>query len=165
MKAKLTPSQEVLLRTFRIAPGGSHLRWSVTPGGGTYAGDVAGTKDPGGWSVKISGKKYPVSRVIWKMLYNEDPPHVDHKNRDPFCNDPGNLRAATFSQNMMNRRLFKNNTIGHTGVGVNRNGSYWAVVYVDNKEVRLGNYASKEEAIEARRRGVVDHHGQFGAVL
>lgn len=65
--------------------------------------------------------------------------------------EPSNCRWATRGEQMLNRRMFSNNTTGATGV-VKRDGRFVARVDLDRTRYQLGTYASFEEAVGARER-------------
>jgi hypothetical protein len=80
--------------------------------------------------------------------------YVDHINRNRLDNRRSNLRAASHRLSALNRGLNKNNTTGVKGVyHRSDNGRWKATIFVDRKEYSLGNYATKEEAIRARKDG------------
>src|SRR5690242_4569803 len=50
---------------------------------------------------------------------------IDHKNRNGLDNREINLRETTYQQNMLNRKLFKNNTSGYNGISFNKRENAW----------------------------------------
>lgn len=53
-----------------------------------------------------------------------------------------------------NRKLNQNNTSGYSGVSFNKNKNKWqAYMKLQYKNICLGTFATKEEAIEARKKG------------
>ena len=84
------------------------------------------------------------------------PEQLDHINRNSVDNRIENLRIASKSENMMNRKTFKNSTSGCRGVSWNKHLEKW-VVYVDvnKKRKHLGYFDTAEEAhkvfMEAKR--------------
>lgn len=79
---------------------------------------------------------------------------IDHEDRDSLNNQRYNLRPATVKQNNENRQLASNNTSGHPGVYFNKrnkNKKWEARIFHYGKQVFLGNYTTKEEAIKARK--------------
>ena len=71
---------------------------------------------------------------------------VDHKDGNGLNNQKSNLRLATRSQNMMNRRMQKNNTTGYRGVFITPSKRYKAMIGFNKKLMCLGTYATPEEA-------------------
>jgi hypothetical protein len=81
---------------------------------------------------------------------------------DTLNNRRSNLRIATKSQNCMNRRIYRNNTSGFTGIYHSKiNGTYTAYIGVANKHFYLGAFKSLDAAIEARKNGAAKYHGEF----
>jgi len=76
--------------------------------------------------------------------------HTDHINRDKLDNRKSNLRFVTREQNMRNCKMKKNNTSGVTGVRYFI-GKWVARIYRNHKEIHLGRFSNKEDAINARR--------------
>lgn len=89
---------------------------------------------------------------------------VDHRDCDPLNNRRSNLRLATRAQNAKNRRRARSNRLGFKGVyreGSRRRPRYRAEISVDGKKVRLGSFASPEQAHAAYRLAAVVLHGEF----
>lgn len=81
---------------------------------------------------------------------------IDHKNRKTLDNRKVNLRMCTHSENMHNRPCL----LG--GVGYRRdNGKWRARITVNNKIITLGQYATREEALEVRRTATIEYFGEF----
>ena len=88
------------------------------------AGQVAGTKQyrtngkPSKWMVKVDGKNYSVSKIVYILVNGYVPNDViiDHIDRNPFNNNINNLRAVSENENLKNKEFQRNNTTGFTGV-------------------------------------------------
>jgi hypothetical protein len=108
---------------------------------GTTAGWIGDKK--GYYRVCVNRRDYKSSRLIWKMMTGEDPPHeIDHKDRDCTNNRWSNLRAATSHQQSYNRVRTDNHT-GYRGVvahgrkwraAIMLEGIAWSSSYVDTPE-------------------------------
>lgn len=89
------------------------------------------------------------------VLNYSGPLDIDHLNGDVTDNRKANLAIKTRSQNMLNRhKLSSNNTSGVQGVTFYsdkpRRRPWLAAVTVEGKFTRLGTFATREEAVEAR---------------
>lgn len=80
---------------------------------------------------------------------------TDHRNQNKLDNRKQNLRFATNSQNAMNRR----NTSGVTWN--QKRGKWLARISVDYKNIFLGRFVKKEDAIKARKNAEIKYFGEF----
>lgn len=100
----------------------------------------------------IEGKKqFLLHRVIWMLVYGEWPECTDHVNGDGLDNRLCNLRSVTIEENNRNMRLMKHNTSGHAGVHKNRYGTWTCYIWNQSKQINIGTYETKKEAIAARK--------------
>lgn len=130
-----------------------------------YAGRPAGGMAGGYHRVMIDGKHHLSHRIIWKMKMGEDPIFIDHIDGNKSNNRLENLRNVEHVVNMKNKSLYRNNKSGFPGVEFHkRDGAWIAKIGVDGKQIQLGSFASKEEAIAARIAGqaVLDYHANHG---
>lgn len=113
--------------------------------------------------VGILGKKYPVHRVIWSLLKNEDPYplQIDHIDGNRANNRIENLRKVTNTVNSQNAKKRVDNTSGYPGVGYSKQNKKWRV-RIGAKH--LGYFSSKVEAIKARKKAekVCKYHPNHG---
>lgn len=88
---------------------------------------------------------------------------VDHINGNPLDNRKENLRICTHAENTKNhQRLYKNNTSGYVGVYFSNVYNNWYVtISINNKTKRIGSYATKEEAIEAREAAELKYYREY----
>ncbi len=144
----------------------SGLKWRVNRTGTAKAGSWAGHVWKGEksgkiekcWKVKIDGKVYRVSRIIYFMAHGVDPHplEVDHEDRNSLNNSVDNLRLVGRVLQGQNRGTPSNNKSGVKGVSWRKDKSKWqAYIRVDDKKQKyLGHYATLKEAAEARNAAI-----------
>lgn len=89
---------------------------------------------------------------------------VDHKNGSDtlFDNRKSNLRIVTQSQNCMNRKRFKNNKSGVTGVVWNKTKKKFEVsININNKCIYLGLYDDFDDAVDVRMKAEQRYFGEY----
>lgn len=119
------------------------------------------------WCLNKAG--YPVANISHKVTrisrfilgLNDNTKLVDHINGNPLDNRRNNLRICTNTENARNCKLSKNNTSGYVGVRLEKSGRWRARIMVDHKEIYLGTYETKEEAIKARQEAEKKYYGEF----
>lgn len=108
------------------------------------------------WRWRLNSKGYVVRSytqngavVVVNMhrLIMQPPPRlvVDHIDHDKLNNTRANLRLLTQQQNLMNRRMFRNNTTGFKGVTY-RDGKWHASLEKDGVGIHLGYHADLKTA-------------------
>jgi hypothetical protein len=100
-------------------------------------------------------------RCVLMHRFLLDPPRgvqVDHINGDTLDNRRENIRLATASQNLCNRRPF-----GKSGFkGVHRTRTAWlARIGFDGKSLHLGSFQTAEEAAKAYDAKAKERYGEF----
>ena len=157
MKTNELPA-DLLHELFEYRDG--ELLWRVS-GNGRRIGMPAGSVNRDGYRrIKINYKLYAVHRLVWVMHGNDPVPFVDHINGDVLDNRIENLRAATHSQNCMNRRVRFDSKSGVKGVTWKKNKWYTCVI-LDYKRHSAGSFDNKEEAIAALDNLRKELHGEF----
>lgn len=130
-------------------------------------GTVAGSVNAAGYvDIVFRGKRLRGHRVAFALMTGAWPSNIlDHVNGDRADNRWKNLRECSQSDNAKNRTV---NTKGRSGVrGVRYNGKSsktrpWEVLIKHNyKQIYIGRYATKEEAIAARYAASAKYHGDF----
>ena len=110
-------------------------------------------------------KEYFLHRLIMGLPQDYDfetNTIVDHKNGNRLDDRKENLRICNKSNNPMNCRIYKNNTSGCKGVTwLERLGKWQAVISVNKKQIYLGIYANKEDAIRVRKEAEEKYYGEF----
>jgi len=64
--------------------------------------------------------------------------------------EPDNCKWATSTEQLRNKSLYENNTSGHRGVGLRKNGSWRSAISVGGKQIFIGYFKDKDDAISAR---------------
>jgi len=79
-------------------------------------------------------KAFGIHRIVaWIFVENTDSkPTVDHIDRNPENNRPGNLRWATRQEQIDNRGMYSNNKSGVSGVSWNEGHNKWRVDLTEN---------------------------------
>jgi hypothetical protein len=113
--------------------------------------------------VSVNGKRSNIK--MHKEILNVDPGmEVDHKDGNSLNNQRSNLRVATRSQNMMNRKMQTNNTSGHRGVFVNPKSTtrpWRAAIRFNGRLIWLRTHKTKEEAAKAYQEAAKRLFGEF----
>jgi len=149
-----------------------NFTWRVYRGRGARVGDRAGSPDEHGYvNIVIGQVKYKAHRLAWfyaNLAWPVD--DIDHINHIKGDNRLSNLRCATRSQNLANRRDYVSST-GFRGVTTTRTSSgrvrYVAQIgYIsplEGKQVHrfLGHYDTPEEAHEVYELAAKMIHGEY----
>jgi hypothetical protein len=123
------------------------------------AGKKVGTLGKDGYlktNFRVGGVKYIclVHRIIFVLFYDRWPNMIDHIDRNRSHNRIENLREVGFQGNALNKSTYKNNKFGQIGVGFRQDTKTWrARIMWQGKNINLGNFSTKEEAIIARKAG------------
>lgn len=161
MKPKPTPSQAFLLKL---------LSYDSLTGIVTYrnSGKEAGSVTSDGYlRFKRHGYTWLMHRIIFKMVYGVDCDRIDHENHNRLDNRLKNLRNVDDTGNLRNRSKFKNNTSGVMGISFIASRQKWqASICSEGKNINLGRYNTKEEAISVRKQaelgyGYHPNHGEY----
>ena len=109
------------------------------------------------------GKIIKLHQLIFQILNQEVPDgyEIDHKDGDKLNNLDDNLRICTHTDNMKNKKKYKNNTSGFTGVTWHKRDKKWEA---NIKQEYLGHFNTKEEAARAYNAAAIKYFGEF-AVL
>lgn len=119
----------------------------------------------------MDGKLYRSNRLAWLFMTGEWPPSgmkVDHENRRPADDRWSNLRLATDAENSANQNIRPDNTSGYPGVGfLKRTGRWFSYIHYTKPgvpkatKVHLGCFATKADAIAARKAAETQYFGAF----
>jgi hypothetical protein len=110
--------------------------------------------------ITINGRDIKACHLIWFLAYGVWPKkQIDHINTIKTDDKISNLREATNTQNQMNRKPPANST-GFPGVKRQWN-RFSASMRKNGKPFYLGSFGTPQEAAEAYRNAVREHHGEF----
>ncbi len=130
--------------------------WMISPRSMTRIGDAAGCASRGYIVIGVLGVQYLSHRLAFLYMNGRWPSEIDHINGIKADNRWLNLREATRTTNMQNRRgPNKNNKVGFLGVSKDKS-NFQAQIKTDGIARHLGNYKTPELAheayIEAKRK-------------
>ena len=112
------------------------------------------------------------TKTIHKMVaiaFLENPENkrcVDHQDRCRTNNHISNLRWATSTENSQNRSIRFDNTSGTTGVCFNKRDKKWrAQIDADGRNIYLGLFVNKNDAIVARQEAEMTYFGEYRSTV
>ena len=112
--------------------------------------------------VEIDSKAVLEHRIIYLMHYGYLPKVIDHIDGNTLNNKIENLREATIAQNCWNTKRSTRNTSGNKGIFFRKDRNVWtARICVKDKNVYLGYFKDKENAIEFMQLAREMLHGSF----
>lgn len=144
-------------------PSTGKLYWKMFRNSQAQKGQEAGSKNSDGYiMVGIDGSYYPAHCIIWFLEFGYYPiKQIDHADHNRSNNLLNNLEEVGFVKNQLNKKKFKNNSSGFTGVSVLKSGKYMARAFIFKNGKRtsksLGTFEIIEDAIEARNKYLRDN--------
>lgn len=91
------------------------------------------------------------------ILYDVD--HINHNIRN---NRKENLRVILHNENLMNTKLYSNNTTGVKGVYWDKSRKKWmACITAYKKTYHLGRFDNFDDAVKARKEAEIQYHGEY----
>ena len=111
----------------------------------------------------IDGETVYAHIVAWAIVSGWKPVNeIDHRNLDRANNRWVNLREATRSQQMKNRRAHADSTSQFLGVSFRKDRGVWrANIFAEGKQKFLGTFKDEERAARAYDAAALLYHGDF----
>jgi hypothetical protein len=156
-------SVEDIRRMFSYEPDTGLLKWRISSGpvkNGTIAGYRKTNNDGKSYiKVKVGKKRHFAHRIIWVILHGRLPTgQIDHIDGDGCNNRLENIRDVTPQANLKNKRRYKNNKTGVTGVFfVKKTGKWDSLIRVNGVLKNLGSFSSIEDAARARKAAEIEY--------
>ena len=89
-------------------------------------------------------------------------PWYDHTDRNELNNRKYNLRKASNQENARNHNKQSNNSSGFIGVCFSTTANKWmSYIMIDKKNIYLGYFINKEEAVKARLQAEAKYFKEF----
>lgn len=163
---KNPPSQQLLQELFNYSPVTGIFTRRKARSNRVKVGEVAGCySDSSGYvQISVNKKVYRAHQLAWIYVHGTPPiGYLDHINGDKHDNRIANLRLATAQQNAANsRRPSHNRSSGVKGVTWFRPVKKWmAHITIDQRQIYLGYFTDKEDAIKARLDAAERYFGEF----
>ena len=173
MSDKELPSPELLRQLLHYEPETGELFWVERPSGmfpniraakawnSRFSNKAAliGTDTHGYRRGEIFGRGYLAHRVIWAYQTEAWPTEqVDHINGDRLDNRWSNLRAATLTENMRNRRRERTSTSEYLGVCWDSSAAKWRAQIGSRY---IGSFVCEIEAAKAYDAAAIHVYGEF----
>lgn len=119
-------------------------------------------EDKQGYAVSNKNKRRIVfHRIVVNAPIDKEVDHIFQVSRGVCDNRKTNLRLCTHQENMENSSLYKNNNSGYAGVFFDKRNNIWSAgISVKGKNIHLGVFKKKEEAIKARKEGELKYRGK-----
>lgn len=85
----------------------------------------------------------------------------DHKDLNTLNNKWRNLRPATVQENNCNRRMHRNNSIGHKNITLSPSGKFKVHVMKNRKQLYLGSHPTLDVALKVAAKARKKLFGEF----
>ena len=159
-------TQAELKELLHYDPNTGYFKW-IESGAGRGNGVAGGFCGANGYvTIGINYKIYYAHRLAWLYVYGVWPKtQIDHINHVRKDNRIINLQEATNQENGKNISIGSRNTSRIIGVSWDKQTDRWqAQIRAKGKNIRLGRYPDKFEAICARKsaENKYDYHANHG---
>ena len=166
MNEKYTELDE-LLKCVSVDICSGVVTWTKPTNRKICIGQSAGVVDKNGYTViGFKGKKFFRHHIIWYVIHGtlpEKPYVIDHVHGVELGDGFLNLQKITQQQNIMKKKVQRNNKSGHKGVHWCNTYNKWvAKIKFNGKSIYIREYDDLNDAINARIRKSPELFGKFG---
>lgn len=155
-------TQDRLQTLLKYDPDTGWFIWRVNRAGGRVkVGNRAGYAHHTGYRYAcVDGRTVTEHRLAWFFVYGRWPNgDLDHINRVRHDNRVSNLREVSRAENCQNQPIRRSNKSGVTGVYYHKVSKKWAAsININRKQIHLGVYATREEAVKIRQNAEMEHY-------
>ena len=107
----------------------------------------------------VNRKKVLHYRLVWLFHNKKIPKIIDHIDQNSLNDKIENLRPSNALHNQRNTKMDHRNTSGVTGVCWDKCNNKWlANITVKGKQIYLGRFTNKEDAIQARKEAEIKYN-------
>jgi hypothetical protein len=148
-------TQEILKSVLCYAPETGEFNWINSPRRNVKSGAKAGSIDKKGYvRILYKQKLYLAHRLAWMYVHGKWPEQdIDHINRNPTDNRICNLRDVSRKHNMENKKIYKTNKSGFSGITWHSRDKKWNVrIGHNNQRISLGYFENLDDAVDARKK-------------
>lgn len=154
------PSQASLKKLFDYDEQTGVLTWKNLQHNRTKPSKKAGcVVADGSIRIKLNGDYFKAHRLIWMLLYNEDPgPRtIDHRNEDLGDNRRSNLRIHNGPKQSKKHR----NSKGYAFIKSKKINQYGARIRINGRLTHIGFFPTAEEASAAYQQRCREVYGDY----
>jgi len=123
--------------------------------------------DTNGYAVRGQTDKITkrfINIFLHQEILNFPDSQIDHINRDKLDNRKSNLRLCTLSENKINQKIYKSNSVGYKGVS-KKNNNYQARLTVNGKRINLGRYPTAQQAGMAYKNALNQYYPNINQLI
>jgi len=115
---------------------------------------------------KPTGRKFTTIYMHREIIEIADGLLIDHKNQNSMDNRSANLRAATRTQNIRNRKKFSRPGVSkYKGIYRDKIQKRWiARIMFKKKRIYLGSFRNEIDAAKAYDEAARKYHGEFASL-